>query len=104
MLNFISISQNALHNESTTFSSAIVMNQTGALSHSCLCTFTCAFCFTQSLCEVVKLADNAKDAKNKYTRLKTMLLNNPIISVYFVFLCRTKMTYIFVPSLRTLSP
>lgn len=69
-LNF-HVTEHAVHNENTIFSSAIVMNQTMALSHSCLHTFICAFCFTQSLCKVVKLADDAQDAKNKYTRLKT---------------------------------
>lgn len=60
-----------------------------------------AFCFRTSLCKKVKLLM----VKAKIHKAEDVLLNKSItITIYLMFLCRTKITYIFVPSLRTLSP
>lgn len=79
------------------------INQTFALFHSSvphICPH--AFCFRTSLCEKVKLR-TANEAK--IHKAEDVLLNKSIsINIYFMFLCRTKIAYIFVPSLRTLSP
>lgn len=98
------ISHNMQHQMRTLFTQLYFRHKSNFCSFPQLFMHICphAFCFRTSLCKKVRLR-TAKEAKI-YKAEDVLLNQSKTINIYFMFLCRTKITYIFVPSLRTLSP